>query len=385
MLVTQVYQLVNDVTKEVLGDSVIVAEDLSNVVDVGAAVFNANSFDYYCKTLVDKVGKMVFVNRTYKGYAPDVLRDGWEYGAVLQKVSSVLPEAVVNEDWQLVNGTSYDPHIFNGATATSKFYNKYVTFEIDRSITEDQLKSAFTSATQLNGFVSMLFNEIEKSMTIKTDALVMRAIDSMIADTLYADYQSGSAFTGASHTKAVNLLYLYNTAKGTQLTAAAAVTDPDFIRFASYEMRKYVKRMQAISELFNIGGQARFTPADMLHVVMLDEFSAAAGVYLESDTFHKEMVELPKHSTVPFWQGSGQSYAFADTSKIDVTSGNGQAVTASGILAVMFDHDALGVSNVDDKVTTQYNAKASFTNYFYKRKEGLFTDGNENFVVFFVA
>ena len=385
MDVKQVYQLVNTVTKEVLGDSVIVSEDLSNTVDVGAAVFNANSFDNYCRALIDHVGRVVFVDRVYKGYAPNVVKDGWEWGAALQKIATVLPAAVENEDWNLQNGTSYDPNVFKGAPVVQKFYQKRVTFEIDRSITEDQLKSAFSSATQLNGFVSMLFNEIQKSMTIKTDALIMRGINSMIADTIKADY-ADAALNTKSGIKAVNLLYLYKQFNsGSTLTAADCIYDTDFLKFASMTMKMYADRLAGISELFNIGGQARFTPKDMLHFVALSEFNSAAEMYLQADTYHDTLVALPNHEVVPFWQGSGTGYALSDTSSINVTSGSGNAIVASGILAVMFDKDALGVSNIQDKVTTQYNAKASFTNYFYKRTEGLYTDGNENFVVFFVA
>ena len=385
MNVSQVYQLVNTVTQEVLGDSVIVAEDLSNTVDVGAAVFNANSFDNYCRALIDHVGRVVFVDRVYRGYAPNVVKDGWEWGAALQKIATALPAAVENEDWSLQNGTSYDPNVFNGATVIQKFYQKRVTFEIDRSITEDQLKSAFSSATQLNGFVSMLFNEIQKSMTIKTDALIMRGINSMIADTIQADY-AGAGLSTKSGIKAVNLLYLYKQLNtGSALTAADCIYDTDFLKFASMTMKMYADRLAGISELFNIGGQARFTPKDMLHFVALSEFNSAAEMYLQADTYHDTLVALPNHEVVPFWQGSGTGYALADTSSINVTSGSGNAIEASGILAVMFDKDALGVSNIQDKVTTQYNAKASFTNYFYKRTEGLYTDGNENFVVFLVA
>ncbi len=385
MKVSQVYQLVNTVTKEVLGDSVVVAEDLSNTVDVGTAVFNADSFDHYCRALIDHVGRVVFVDRVYKGYAPNVVKDGWEWGAALQKIATTLPEAVENEDWSLQNGTSYDPNVFNGANVIQKFYQKRVTFEIERSITEDQLKSAFSSATQLNGFVSMLFMEIQKSMTIKTDALIMRGINSMIADTIHADY-AGAGLNTKSGIKAVNLLYLYKQLNsGSTLTASDCIYDTDFLKFASMTMKMYADRLAGISELFNIGGQARFTPKDMLHFVALSEFNSAAEMYLQADTYHDTLVALPNHEVVPFWQGSGTGYALADTSSINVTSGSGNTIEASGILAVMFDNDALGVSNIQDKVTTQYNAKASFTNYFYKRTEGLYTDGNENFVVFFVA
>lgn len=388
MEVKQVYEIVNAATSEVLGESALLAEDLSNVVDVGAAVFDNNSFDAYSRSLVDHIGKVVFVNRKYSGFAPNVLRDGWDYGAVLQKVATKIPDATVNEDWELVAGQSYDPNVFNPAEVVSRFWNKRITFEIERSITEEQLKSAFSSAEQLNGFVSMIFNEVDKSLTVKMDALVMRLINNMVADTIYDDYNGGTLSSGTG-VKAVNLLYKYNTDYGLTgddaLTTSDCMYNPDFLRYASEQIGLYVGYLKGLSTLFNIGGEARFTPEDKLHVVLLNQFDAASKAYLQSDTFHKELVALPNHEVVPYWQGSGTSYAFADTSKIYATSANNHSLNSSGILAVMFDHDALGICNERDKVTTNYNAKGGFTNYFYKRFEGAFNDENENFVVFFVA
>lgn len=384
MLVTQIYELVNSATSEVIGDSAILQEDLSNVVDVGTAVFNANAFDHYVKSLVNHIGKVVFVNRPYRGSAPSVLMNDWEFGSVMEKISSEMPEAVMNESWELQDGASYDPHIFHQPVAEAKFYNSKVTFEIDRSITEKQVKESFSSASQLNSFISMLFNEVEKSLTIKMDALIMRTINSMTADTLY-DAFSGGAMTGAGNTRAINLLSRYNTQFSKSITAGQALTDPDFIRYAAYQMGLYSDRLTRMSTLFNVGGKQRFTPKDLQHIVLLSEFASAADVYLQSDTFHNEYTKLANAERVPFWQGTGTDYAFSSTGKINVKSGSGNTVTATGILGVMFDRDALGVNGYDPRVTTQYNAKAEFTNYFYKRDARYFNDLNENFVVFFVA
>ena len=93
MKITQVYEFVNAATKEALGETVVLNEDLSNIVTVGEAVFNANAMDKYVKALVNRIGKTIFVNRVYQGSAPSVMMDGWEYGSVLQKVSTGLPEA----------------------------------------------------------------------------------------------------------------------------------------------------------------------------------------------------------------------------------------------------------------------------------------------------
>ena len=381
MEVKQVYDIVNTATQEVLGDAAVVAEDLSNIVDVGTAIFNGSAFDAYVRSLVNHIGKVIFVNRPYRGSAPSVLMDAWEYGSVVEKITSEMPLAVENESWELQDGASYDPHVFHKPVAEAKFFNKMTTFEIEASITELQVKQSFSSATQLNAFISMIFNEIDKAMTVRTDSLIMRTINNMILET--------KKDAGANATpRAVNLLAEYNTQFTQSLTAADAIYTPAFIRYAAYRIALFTDRMTRMSTLFNVGGKQRFTPKDLQHIVMLSEFAAAADVYLQSDTFHDEYTKLVNAERVPFWQGSGTDYAFTSTGKIygEPASGNsGTALSVTGVLGCIFDRDALGVMNNNQRVTTQYNPKAEFTNYFYKKDARYFNDLNENFVFFYVA
>lgn len=396
MEVKQIYTLINSVSGEVLGRTDIVTEDLTGIVDLGKEVFNQSAVDNYVKSLVNHIGKVIFVNRPYAGKVPSVLMDAWEFGSVLEKISADVPEAEENDTWDLTDGQTYSQDVFHKPTVTAKFFNSKVTFEVPVSITERQVKESFSNAAQLNGFISMIYAAVEKSMTIKADALIMRTINNMIAETVLADAQAfgataagdmaGADLSSASTARCVNLLKLYNdkTGASTKLTAAKAITDPDFIRFASYVMGTYADRLQSISTVFNVGGKERFTPKDMLHVVLLSDFAKAAQTYLYSDTFNRGDVLLPQAETVPFWQGSGQNYEFASTGNINVKESGGKAVEISGVLGVMFDRDALGVCNLDRRVTTNYNAKAEFFNNYYKFDAGYFNDTNENFVVFFI-
>lgn len=381
MDVKQIYQLVNGATSEVLGKTDLVAEDLTNIVDVGTEIVNASAVDNYVKSLVNRIGKVIFVNRPYSGKVPSVLMDGWEFGSVLQKITAEIPNATENESWELTDGTEYKQDVFYKPTVSAKFFNSKVTFEVPISITERQVKESFGSAAELNGFISMLYAAVEKSMTIKTDALVMRTINNMIVSTFENEPQSGEA-------RAINLLARYNAQFGKQLTANAAIFDADFVRFASYTIALFADRFGSISTLFNVGGKDRFTSADRLHIVLLSEFAKAAQTYLYGDTYHNEFVKLPNAETVPYWQGSGLTYNFADTARIKTkkTVNNVEQTTElTGILGVMFDRDALGVCNLNRRVTTAYNAKAEFFNNFYKFDAGYFNDTNENFVVFYVA
>lgn len=388
MKVSQIYEIVNAMSQEYLGKTDIVTEDLTGIVDFGDQIQNLGMLDNYVKSLIDHIGKVVFVDRPYQGSVPSVLMDGWEYGAIMEKIAmDEYPKAQENDTWNLQNGKSYDPNVFNQPKASAKFFNKRSTFEIPISLAEKQVKSAFSNAQQLNSFFSMINTAIETSMTIKLDSLVMSTINSMSAATIKNAESTPTP-------RAVNLLALYNTRFTQTLTAAQAIQDPAFLRWASFYMGIYVKRLSKLSTLFNVGGKERFTSADRLHIVLLDEFVKASEAYLQSDTYHENFVKLPNAETVPYWQGSGTDYDFESTSAINVKYQPSQndagtlpaavSVEQSGILGVMFDRDALGVSNLDRRTTTNYNPRGEFFNNWYKFDAGYFNDLNENFVVFYV-
>ena len=383
MKVNQICNIINDITNEITGKADLLKEDLSNIVDVGKELLTATDTDNYVKTLVDRIGKTIFTNREYKGKIPSVVMDTWEFGSVLQKITADLPQAIENESWELENGTSYDPNIFYKPSVSAKFFNSKITFEIPLSFTEKQVKESFNSATELNAFISMLYNAVDKSMTVKMDSLIMRTINNMIATTYDTDTLGN---------RKINLLEMYNTAKGltdtNKLTVAKCMTDKEFLRFASMQIALYIDRIGTMSTLFNGGAKERFTPKDLLHIVLLSNFAESSKMYLESDTFHKELVALPNYENVPYWQGSGKTFAFNDVSTIKVAIKDGNTtkdVTVSGVIGVMFDRDSLGVANVDSRVTTNYNPKAEFFNNWFKFDAGYFNDFNENFIVFYVA
>ena len=388
MQVKQLHTLINAVVKEVVGETAVLNEDLTNVVDIGKEVFTAGAVDNYVKSLVNHIGKVIFTNRLYAGGVPSVLMDSWEYGSVLEKITSEMPTASENQSWNLTDGTDYSPDVFYKPKVSAKFFNSKVTFEIPVSFTELQVMESFSNATQLNGFVSMLVTGVENSMTVKLDALIMRTINNMIGEVVFADLENATPDVinpDQDKVKAVNLLKGYNTAYGKTLTAAKALSDPDFVRYATYRIGLYQDRMSRVSTLFNVGSKERFTPKDMQHVVLLSDFSKASETFVLSGAYNEERVTLPKHESVPYWQGSGLNYEFDEVSKVDVKTAGGNTVSLKGIIGVIFDRDALGVLNLNRRVTTNYNPKAEFYTNFYKFDAGYYNDLNENFVVFFVA
>ena len=377
MKIEQVAQFVNDAQKEVLGESAITTEDLSNIVSVGETIANMNLYDKYVGALVNRIARSIFSIRAYSGRAPRVLMDSWEYGSIVQKVHMKLPDAEDNESWELVDGATYEENQFYKPQVYVKLWNHKTTFEVPISIAEVQLKQSFLGAEEMARFVGMLYQAVENSLTLKFDELIMRTINNFIGATIK---------DGTSGVQVIHLVTEYNTNYGASLTSATAPYDKGFLRYVVFRMKQVATRLSGYSTLFNLGGTQKHTPREDLRIVLHETIDAGVSAFLQSDTFHDELVKLPQADVVPFWQGSGTSYALADTTSINVqvldTSGTKQSVSEDYIVGVMFDRDALGVTAFNRRTTSKYNAKAEFFNYWYKEDAGYFNDYNENFVVF---
>ncbi len=378
MEVKQIYEILNTITAEVLGKSDLVQEDLSNIVDVGREIINADKVDSYVNKLVHHIGKVEFNNQKYKGKAPSVLMDKWEYGSILQRVDSELPEAYENSTWNLINGESYDPNIFYQPKVSSKFFDNKVTFEVPISFAERQVKGSFSNATQMNGFLSMITTSVENSLTIKLDDLIMRTINNFIGNVILKNNPNTS----------INLLKEFNNKYNENLTTDKALTNVDFLRFANFLINTYIDRITRISTLFNIGNKERFTNRENANLILLTDFVHSSNVFLQADVRHNEYTGLKNFDSVPYWQGCGTNYTFNDISTINVVVNDGsdtpKEITQTGIIGVLFDKRSLGVTNLDRRVTTNYNPKAEFYTNFYKVDCGYFNDFNQNFIVFYI-
>ena len=407
MLVNQIATILNDLNAAMVGADTTFAEDLSNIVDAGKTVLdftsdaNGANFDNYIKGIIDRVGKVTFVDRVYVSQAPNLLKNSWEYGSILMKVRTELMDATSNSSWQLGDipngaGAGYDweqgtdpqvqiipsrldPFVLSKPTANAKFYNKRVTYEVKLTIAREQLKEAFRSESEMNRFISMIENRIRTKRTLCTDALIMATMRNLMGN---------KVATG----KAINLLPLYNAtlaAGVTPIAAADAWTTPEFIRFANKTISLYKKYLAEASTLYNEGNYVTYTPADRLKAVFLAEYVKDAEVYLYSDAFHNEYDKIDGYSEVGYWQGSGTGGTLAERSTINGTFINNNESTVigaiDGVICTLFDEEAAAVCCENDRVTSMYNPRAEYTNYFYKWDALYLNDLEENCLVFYVS
>ena len=376
MLITQTKEILTTIANEMLGaDNTIVTENLENLQDIGNVLITQQNVDTYVKKLVDKIGKVVFKNRLLNSTAPSLLVDSWEYGAILQKVRMKLIPAEENDAVKLVDGQSYDQNVFHQPTVSATFYSKEITFEVPISYTREQLNSSFNSVSELNGFYNLLETTVQNSLTVKTDALIMRTIN----------YRIGKTYTKGRASQKINLLAGYNAASGKELTTANCFQDEGFLKYAIAEIKNYQDRLKLPTSVFNDKKEEAFTPAQNQKLVLLSDFKNTVDTHLIPVVQNSENLTLTSE-TVPYWQGSGANFSFADISKIDVTLDTAsEKAQVGGIVGILFDDEALKVGNLSQYVTTNYNAKGDFYTNYYKEQSGFFVDLAENFIIFYVA
>lgn len=375
MKITQIYELLEDIYSEVTGETGVVKEDLSNISDVGATLLSQNYREPYANSLINRIGRMVFVDRPYAGFAPAIIREAWEYGSIMSKSRVKDFQPTENMAWKLEAGQSVDQFIFTPPTVQTTLYNEMVAWEIDCSFVRDQVEQSFTSAAEYDRFISMITTQIQNSEVQFIDSLIMRNINAMMGRRVNKSIA------------VVDVLALYNATVATPITAAETRTNKDFARFLAYQILLYKDRMKAKTAAFseNASGYTTFTPAEYLHLVLLSDFAKSLDVYLQSDTYHDSFTEIGRYDTVPFWQGSGTSFDIADTSSIyiDLPGITPTAtVDRNYIIGCMFDRDACGIINERRNVAVSYNNRGRYWNNFYQVETRLFTDPAENCIVF---
>ena len=376
----QVADLTNDALKLTLGEeTTLVTEDLQGVVDVGVNLANANAYKNFLENLMVATAKYIFRFRKYTAKAPNVLRDNYEYGQIIQKIRSTLPKTSENQSWKLVNNASYDDNVYVANETEVKLFMDNITFEVRNSITNDQIKNAFTNARQLGSFVSMQFGLVQNRLELALENLIYMTMNNYMGELVKLD-------VGANAGKRVIPLLTKYLAEvpdaDTTLTVDTALYSKSFLIYAAAQIKDYMNLMQRYNVLFNAEEFQTFTSEDLQHVVLFSKFVANMATYAESSTFHDEFIKLPEGFEFDYLQGIGDNSIQARTSiDIDVAS-DGTNVKKSYIIGFIFDHDALGVNHDNPSVETKYIRSGQFTNYWYKEVLGMFNDLSENGIIF---
>lgn len=378
--VNQVYEIVNSVVKQAYGDTAVTATDLTGLIAMGNKVLNsATDTELFMSTLINRIGKTIIQNKSYSPKTRNILMDNLEYGTMVQKIYVEPLESSENSSWILTPGTSMDLGAITPPTVKQKIFESRNTWQIEITIPDYQINSAFTDLSTLTAFISSIYTQIENSLAIELERMTSMCINNFMAEKI--KYAKANPTTGIH---AINLLDEYNKAFDLELTPEEALKQTEFLKFAGQRIKLIINRMGEIGSLFNTEGYKRFTTSEQMHVLFLNDYSSANATYLQSNTFNEQMVALPNYTEVSYWQGQGTTGSFADVSKINVTTSSGNAISQGYIIGFVFDHDALGVMVNRRSSQAFYNPKHELTNKWEKADMGYFNDLSENAVVFYL-
>ena len=394
METNQVFSLANSIAKQMWGSESIDVVDTSSLVSMGEDVLRSNtSKETYLNTLVDRIGKTLIRTLKSKSYAPNLVKTTFEWGCILQKVDIEPLEAQRDKSWDIGNpdfGTATLPSdylkIFK-PKITQKFFKSRNAVKNTVTIPDFLFEDSFTNAQTYGLFVEGVMKAQKDVIERTLNNTEMLCIDHFIASKIH---EGNGVY---------NLLPDYNTAHpNATLTAVQAMETPAFLKYAGKVMRDVIGYMDDESVRFNAYGKVRRTTRDDMHVFIHRDFASAYATYLESDTFHKELIALPLYQEVNKWQGTGKAQYgdFKDRTSIKITIGKVEDSTAdnygeditinqSGIVGFFADTYALGVTNLKEHAGADRNNGEGYTNYTQGATFGYFNDLSENGVVFIVA
>ena len=369
MELTQIATLLNGtLVPNYLGQETTIAEDLSNVVELGTAIADLSGDEClnFAKDFVVGVARNYMDTRKYKSETYGLMNDAREYGGVIQRVKARLFDAEDSPIWSLQNGTDYMDGVYRGADFDAKIYSKDTVFMIPNSIPTEMYKQFFTSADGVRSFVAMIESTVDNSLATQLNSLARATLQQLIATS------AGS--------RSVSLLSMFNDQMGLTggdaLTADKALYNAPFLRWSAEQIMRLRDLTQEMNEKYNDGTIQTFTPAEDLRVTLLSQFARAIEFNMEADTFHNDLVSVGEYNKINFWQNASTDLLpnLGETAEVVTKVGDAEPVTISNVVGLIYDRYSAGMCARLDKITADYIPKGDFTNYFHHVANSRFVD-----------
>ena len=376
MKLTQIATLLNEtLVPNYLGEETTIAEDLSNIVELGDAIANLDGDEVknFAGDFIVGVARNVMDTRNYRRDTYGLMNDAREYGGVIQRVKAKLLGASDSPIWTLESGQDYFDGKYYGIETDVKIYSKDTAFQVKNSIPTEMYKQYFTSADGVREFVAMIESTVDNTITVELNVLAKTTLQQLIA-TVSAD-------------RSISLLSLYNTSAGLtgadQLTADDALHNAPFLRWCAEQIVRLRDMTQDYNEKYNDGTVPTFTPAEDLRVTLLSEFARAIEFNMEADTFHRDLVSVGEYNTINFWQNASDSLlpSLGVTAEVKTVTGENEPVTISNVVGIIHDRYTAGLTARHDKITAQYIANGDYTTYFHHVANSRFIDTRNTAVI----
>lgn len=372
--IDHIYNIVNKCFKEMTGISDLTATDTSSLVSMGATLEQLQKTDLFFGTLARRIGYTIFGYRAYENPLRDFERTNIEWGAIVQKLKTEMPEAVKDDAPEVgqLDGQTLDQYIINVPKVHQLFFEKESPYALFITMQYLYIKEAFTNAETMEGFIQSIWGMIKNKIEFTNEELARLAMVNFMVS--MPDVQ------------VINLVSMYNAAQsGTAITAKEALMNDDFLRYASGIMDNYSSKMTNMSSLFNAEKYPRFTPRKQQRFYVLSDYLTQVSTRVLYSAFNEQYVTVREGRPVPYWQGvkeSGKILDFSTVSKV-TTVINGTPKTINNVIGFLFDRDAMGTFRKQEIVaTTPLNARGLYFNTFWHERQLWFNDLSENAILF---
>lgn len=370
MAVKKIYDIVNSVNSQTMGVKDLTVVDEQGLISLGETVLTTNGLaDTWLNSLAQRIGKTIISFREYKSKYSDMVLDSMQWGNIVQKIKVSMPLATEDESYSLVNGKSVDMYKVANPKVTQSFFTTETPYQFYVTVKRTQLEEAFTSEGAMNGFIGAIYGEVQNAIELSLEGLARNCINNFIAER----FASGKSY--------FNLLKMYNDETNKALTVNTCLHDKEFLAYCVSRINLISKYMENMTLIYNDGTQKRHTPKSLQHLRVLEDFESRLETVVQYQAFRDGYVKLNNYHTTSFWQ------SIKKPDEINITTASkGTSLLQSGIMAVLYDRDALGLYKKDSwNSTTPFNSAGGYYNTYYHHKELYFNDLSENFVVFYLA
>lgn len=374
MTVNQLSTILNNtIIPNNMGDNAVtVAEDLSNVVELGTLIANltGTELENFAHSFLVGVAKTYFDVRKYKGKDYGLMIDSQEFGGVVQRVKAQLLQTEDSEIWTLQNGQNYFDGKYYGINTNDKIYYQDGIWQVKNSIPNEMFKQYFTSAEGVLDLAAMVEATVDNTIDYNIHALSKRVLCQTINNS----------------TAQVKCLTQYLAESGRTLTAAQAILDADFLKWLGQVIIRLRNRMTEYSKVYNDATIETFTPEADTNTILLDEIDKKVKFFMQSDVFHNELTNFGAYNTINYWQNPSNTVipSLGVTAQVK-TEVNGTTTTTENVIGLITDKYTAGITARLEKVTSQYIANGDYTTYFHHVANKRFVDTRNNSVVLLLS
>lgn len=372
--VNQIYDLCNQIFQQMTGRTDIEAVDSASLVAMGNEVSNLGKNDLWLNTLARRIGLTIDSYRVYRNRFSDLYRTQVEWGALVQKLTVEMPDAVADDMYKVgqMNGQALDHYIINNPKAKQKIFDKETPYSFFITMQEKMLTEAFLNAGAMSSFVNQVFGKVQNKIEVVLEDLARVALVNMMCN--------------LSTKQEIKLVTLYNSKTGSTLNPQTALFDPAFMRFAIGMMNNIASKLETMSVLFNTDGYDRFTPKSEQRFYVLADFITQLETVVQYAAFNPQYVNKSVDIAVPYWQGVKEGDDINNIAVLSKVIGKVDSKvdkTIENVVGVLFDREAIGTFRQEEKVlTTPVNARGAYYNTFWHEKQMWFNDMSENAVIF---